>query len=327
MLSSNHTSHTPSITVPLLRLHDAKYGRFQLPSENDYRTLSDDNHALLKPAYESYCSNPPSSNDAAELPPLQLLPASDIDVKADRSNADNKITSFNVTKRSDPTAINFMGYYREENCLAFRGEVRLLKEFLDFANETISVRAIEGGIKAGKEARYPCPGLEMGLSYEDFAARVEIVEYVIIMDRGNRDESGMIFTIKFIAQALTSLAPNAAARHDSSPSHISSSPREFPPTPGISYSLSELLGLDPKESLPELDLTYSLQTCKTPPQVSDSSLSPPPEVIVTPPSMKRYSLRAQPQSAKYICDSSSEEEDVKKKGKRTAATRKKQRAR
>lgn len=308
-------------------MHGTQHGRFRIPSKNDYKTLSDDSHALLKPAYESYCSDPPRSHEAAVLPHLQLLPASDIDVKVDRSNPDNTITSFNVTKTSDPTAINFMGYYREENCLAFRGEVRLFKEFLDFANETVSVRAIEGGIKTGKEIRYPCPSLEMGLSYEDFAARVEIVEYVIIMDRSNKDGEGMIITMKFIAQALTSLVPNAAAKHVSSPSHISSSPREFPPTPGIKYSLSELLGLDPKESVPELDLTYSLPTYKTPQQDSDSSLSPPPEVLVTPPFMKRYSLRTQPQSAKYTCDSSSEEEGVKKKGKSTAATRKKKGAR
>lgn len=304
-------------------MHGTHHGRFRIPSKNDYKTISDDSHALLKPAYASYCSDPPGPDKYAALPHLELLPTSEIDVTVYRCNPDNKMTSFNVTKISDPSAINFIGYCQEESCLAFRGEVRLFKEFLDFAYETVNYRAVEGGIKGGKEIRYPCPGLEMGLSYEDFAARVEIVEYVIFMDRSSRDEEGMFSTIKFIAQALTSLVPNAAAKYHSSPPHESYGPREFPPTPGIKYSLSELLGFDPNESVPELDLSYSLPICKTPRQDSDSPLSSPPEVLVTPPSMKRYSLRTQPQSAKYTCDSSSEEEGEKKKGRNKAATRKK----
>jgi hypothetical protein len=202
---------------------------YRLPSNKDFSSLCSHSHALLKPSYASYCSNPPGPVDTTALPTLQLLPSSDIYVKIVRDDINDKITSFTVTKISDPSTVNFMGYYLDEHCLAFRGEVRLFKEFLHFASETVGFRAIEGCIKTGKEIRYPCPGLGRGLSFEDFAARVEIVEYVVILNVSMRDREGMFFAFKLKTSAH-SPSPQCCNASLFSSWHLLESPRVSPNT-------------------------------------------------------------------------------------------------
>lgn len=68
-----------------------------------------------------------------------------------------------------------------------------------------------GGFKAPSEIRFPPTGLEDGLSYEEFATRVEVVEYVMwVSDIGEEDgkfyeleEDGRCYELEYERRMLT----------------------------------------------------------------------------------------------------------------------------
>lgn len=64
----------------------------------------------------------------------------------------------------------------------------MFDRFIDFAMALVKGKDAVGGFKAPSEIRFPPTGLEDGLSYEEFATRVEVVEYVMwVSDIGEED--------------------------------------------------------------------------------------------------------------------------------------------
>ena len=112
---------------------------------------------------------------------LQLIYSKWIIVRAKREEPDNRISAIQVRNLDypNPVDINFMGYDQEARCLAFKGETRHLDAFLDFAEGVVNSERVEHVFKVASDVRVPEGGLEPDLEYDDFAARVEIVEYAM----------------------------------------------------------------------------------------------------------------------------------------------------
>lgn len=134
----------------------------------------------IEAAYSTYHTTPSPHSTPVSLQPLELVAASDLLVTVARELGSEDIIDVNVIKKTDPMAINFMGYDRRHKCLAFKGEARLFDTFLDFASAAGNGVWVAGTFKSGNEIRVP-PEIERGLSLDDFAGRVEILEYVMWM--------------------------------------------------------------------------------------------------------------------------------------------------
>lgn len=147
-------------------------------SEEQIEKLGASRAAILEPAFDEYLM----SDNLLEtpLPPssIQLLPASDLEVKLTRAAKGDGAAAveMSISNVSDPGADNFMGFSSEENCIVFKGEMGLFDRFLEFAESVTQDKDVTVVFKTANEIRVPRQGLEYGLSYESFAARVELLE-------------------------------------------------------------------------------------------------------------------------------------------------------
>ncbi|EEU45172.1 uncharacterized protein NECHADRAFT_80590 [Fusarium vanettenii 77-13-4] len=152
-------------------------------SEEQIEKLGASRAAILEPAFDEYLM----SDDLHEtpLPPssIQLLPASDLSVKLTRAAKSDAAMEININKISDPDADNFMGFSTEDNCIVFKGEMGLFDSFLEFAESITQDKDVTVVFKTANEIRIPRQGLEYGLSYENFAARVELLECAMMQLR------------------------------------------------------------------------------------------------------------------------------------------------
>ncbi|RSL82616.1 hypothetical protein CEP52_016919 [Fusarium oligoseptatum] len=230
-------------------------------SEEQIEKLGASRAAILEPAFDEYLM----SDDLHEtpLPPssIQLLPASDLNVKLTRATKSDAAMEMSINKISDPGADNFMGFSAEENCIVFKGEMGLFDRFLEFAESITQDKDVTVVFKTANEIRVPSQGLEYGLSYEKFAARVEVLECAMWIRASRPKGQGH----------------NSKLDASSQNTGPSTPPRNLPLGTALLPStnnsdLGHLRGRDMAE-------------CKSP--SSDSSLSPPPEIITTPPSFKR----------------------------------------
>ncbi|KAK7431756.1 hypothetical protein QQZ08_001694 [Neonectria magnoliae] len=136
-----------------------------------------------------------------------------------------------------------------------------------------------GGFKAPSQIRFPPRGLEDGLSYEEFAGRVEVVEYIMwVYDvEENDSEKGNEKSLE-LGTAADVVDTTADITTGSCGSAGSTSP--------TSVDNTETAG----NKTPE---TAKSPTARTPKRTnsssgSSSSLSPPPVVITTPPELRRH---------------------------------------
>ena len=166
---------------------------FSTPSTESLAGLNRARHEMIEPVFEAYIQGYCHYTESATLPTLELLSSSDICVNITRDPESSEVTGVHVSNAKDPTAINFMGYHREQDCVAFKGEARLFSDFIDFTSVLMQWKTIEGVFGAAAEVRVPTAGLARGLNYNEFAARVEIVEYVMFASSDNdTDDSGKI---------------------------------------------------------------------------------------------------------------------------------------
>ncbi|KAI8672792.1 hypothetical protein LRP88_02691 [Fusarium phalaenopsidis] len=229
-------------------------------SEEQIEKLGASRAAILEPAFDEYLM----SDDLHEtpLPPssIQLLPASDLSVKLMRAAKSDAAMEISISKISDPDADNFMGFSAEDNCIVFKGEMGLLDSFLEFAESITQDKDMTVVFKTANEIRIPRQGLEYGLSYEKFAARVELLECAMWI-RASRPGQGR----------------NSELDVSSNTIHPSTPPQNLP-FGGVIPSSAGTSDLDHLRS-------RNMAECRSP--SSDSSLSPPPEIITTPPSFRR----------------------------------------
>ncbi|KAJ4307992.1 hypothetical protein N0V84_012365 [Fusarium piperis] len=229
-------------------------------SEEQIEKLGASRAAILEPAFDEYLM----SDDLHEtpLPPssIQLLPASDLSVKLTRAAKGDAAMEISISNISDPGAVNFMGFSSEENCIVFKGEMGLFDRFLEFAESITQDKDVTVVFKTANQIRIPRQGLEYGLSYEDFAARVELLECAMWIRASRPKGQGH----------YSELDASPQTTHPSTPPRKRSS--GGPVTSSKNSDMDHLLGRNMAE-------------CKSP--SSDSSLSPPPEIITTPPSFRR----------------------------------------
>ncbi|KAJ4157439.1 hypothetical protein NW754_009083 [Fusarium falciforme] len=228
-------------------------------SEEQVEKLGASRAAILEPAFDDYLM----SDDLHEtpLPPssIQLLPASDLSVKLTRAAKSDAAMEISISKISDPDADNFMGFSAEDNCLVFKGEIGLFDSFLEFAESITQDKDVTVVFKTANEIRIPRQGLEYGLSYEKFAARVELLECAMWI-RASRPGQGHNSELDVSSNTI----------HPSTPPHNLPFGGFIPSSAGTS-DLDHLRGRNMAE-------------CRSP--SSDSSLSPPPDIITTPPSFR-----------------------------------------
>lgn len=122
---------------------------------------------------------------------LELISGDHLQVRFAREEFLNTIGTMEVRNLDSPDCLgmNFMGYDQRTRCLAFRGEARNLDGFLEFANGIVNSEKVEHVFKFASEVQVPEGGLEPGLEYDDFAGRVEIVEYAMLLKEAE-DERG-----------------------------------------------------------------------------------------------------------------------------------------
>ncbi|KAF9774337.1 hypothetical protein IL306_007699 [Fusarium sp. DS 682] len=170
-----------------------------------------------------------------------------------------------ITKLSDSFADNFIGYCPEERCVVFKGEGGLMDDFLDFAEAVAGEKEVKVILQAPEQIRMPRGGLEYGLEYEEFVARVEVLECAMWIGNSprEREECGSRFTELAIEPQLPQ---HTILKRMPTPDYV------YAPTDN-SDSSSPLS--DPPSVIEEMSLCNSSD--------SDSSLSPPPEDNETPP--------------------------------------------
>ncbi|KAI1009191.1 hypothetical protein LB504_003320 [Fusarium proliferatum] len=142
----------------------------------DHSDFTQKRAAILEPAYESYLTSTNFRQDSPSPSSIDLLPSSEVVVLISRCPETEAATDLYITKLSDSFAENFIGYCPEEKCVVFKGEEGLIYDFIDFIESVAGEKEVTVVLKAPEQIRNPLGGLENGLEYEEFVARVEILE-------------------------------------------------------------------------------------------------------------------------------------------------------
>jgi hypothetical protein len=132
--------------------------------------------AILEPAYKSYLISSDFREDAPRPSSTYLLPSSEVVALISRCPETEAAVDLHITKVSDTFAENFIGYCPEQKCVVFKGERGLIDDFIDFIESVAGGKEVTIVLKAPEQIRIPRGGLEHGLGYEEFVARVEILE-------------------------------------------------------------------------------------------------------------------------------------------------------
>ncbi|KAJ3463200.1 hypothetical protein MRS44_007986 [Fusarium solani] len=250
-------------------------------SEEQIEKLGASRAAILEPAFDDYLI----SDDLHEtpLPPssIQLLPASDLSVKLTRAAKSDAAMEISISKISDPDADNFMGFSAEDNCIVFKGEMGLFDSFLEFAESVTQDKGVTVVFKTANEIRIPRQGLEYGLSYEKFAARVELLECAMWIRAPRPKGQGEVPLLSTYHGFCSFISGHNSELDVSSNTIHPSTPPQNHPFGGVIPSSAGTSDLDHLRS-------RNMAECRSP--SSDSSLSPPPEIITTPPSFRRLRM-------------------------------------
>ncbi|KAJ4267722.1 hypothetical protein NW762_003837 [Fusarium torreyae] len=258
---------------------------FDSLSPGESQEFIDARAAVINPAWDKYLVSDNLHDTSLPAPFIRLVPSSDIAItlKCSKDAAtiievDTKATDLSITKISDPLADNFMGYCREENCIVFKGERGLWDDFVEFAEGLAQEQPVTAVIKSQSTVRIPCEGLEFGLSYDNFANRVEVLECAIWIrnsyDPVESDGSNDLVTSQNSQLSASKCTSTSTDAHDS----------------GLGQD--ELLDEGAVNVGSPSDTVHSPSQNHPPHEASGSSgssspLSPPPERIVTPPWLKR----------------------------------------
>ncbi|KAM5375425.1 hypothetical protein ACJZ2D_005986 [Fusarium nematophilum] len=296
-------------------LHILEGGYDTLSCEN-LEALTASRVAIIEPAYDEYLVSDKLLDDPPPPSALELLPSSDISMEFTRSVATKAATDLCVSKISEPDADNFMGFCLEENCMVFKGERGMFDRFLDFSDAITQNRDVRVAFNVRPQLRIPRGGLEYGLKYEEFAARVEILDCAVWIKaplrRGSSAESSSQLDVLMQSSVPSTPDRGFASNESLSASERMSSSEDFIESDNLARS--EILSnasSSPLSPPPEGFIeSYDLAKSKSPSNASSSSLSPPPEKIVTPPSLKKR--LSTPWEVDWDTDDGSPKKDAKR---------------
>ncbi|KAF5658421.1 hypothetical protein FHETE_9897 [Fusarium heterosporum] len=258
----------------------------------DPSQFTDARVAVLEPAYDSYLFSNGLRNDESIPSSIQLLQSSEIAITLSRCAKTGTATDLEVTKISDPLADNFVGYSLEEKCIVFKGERGLVDEFLGFAESVAAEKPVTVILKAPKEVRIPPQGLEYGLKFEQFVDRVEVLECAMwIRTSPGEQEEGCN---QFVNLVVASLLPQLDLPDQINANRIHTTGLDELDLEGFQNSTSandtSSFTADyssPLSSPPPIEECESLGDSSSD---SSSVLSPPPDIIDTPPWLSQYDL-------------------------------------
>lgn len=134
---------------------------------------------ILRPAYDLYLE---SAHVRKFSPPpsiLQLIASPDIAVKLSRCRKTGAAIDLTITKKSNASYENFMGYCKDHRCVVFKGETGLFYDFVDFVESAAAKHGINDTtavLRAPDKIRIPFGGLKYGLEYEQFVDLVEVLQ-------------------------------------------------------------------------------------------------------------------------------------------------------
>ncbi|KAF5648179.1 uncharacterized protein FTJAE_1393 [Fusarium tjaetaba] len=209
--------------------------------------------AILAPAYKSYLISSDFRKDSPRPSSTYLLPSSEVVVLISRCPETGAAVDLYITKVSDTFAENFIGYCPEEKCVVFKGETGLIEDFIDFIESVAGGKEVTIVLKAPEQIRMPLGGLEHGLEYEEFVARVEILECALWIGNSpsEQEEGGIHFNELAagpkLSESITSNRmptsdyvniTNGSSLSNEEPSNINSTNVRSPPT-DASSPLSE----------------------------------------------------------------------------------------
>ncbi|RBQ76320.1 hypothetical protein FVER53590_03004 [Fusarium verticillioides] len=209
--------------------------------------------AILEPAYKSYLVSSDFREDAPRPSSTYLLPSSEVVALISRCPETEAAVDLHITKVSDTFAENFIGYCPEQKCVVFKGERGLIDDFIDFIESVAGGKEVTIVLKAPEQIRIPRGGLEQGLGYEEFVARVEILECALWIGNSpsEQEEGGIHFNElaadpKLLEPITSNRMPtsdyvnitNGNSLSNEEPSNTNSTNMRSPPT-GASSPLSE----------------------------------------------------------------------------------------
>ncbi|KAF5596742.1 hypothetical protein FPANT_4249 [Fusarium pseudoanthophilum] len=267
--------------------------------------------AILAPAYKSYLISSDFHQDSPRPSSTYLLPSSEVVVLISRCPETGAAVDLYITKVSDTFAENFTGYCPEEKCIVFKGETGLIEDFIDFIESVAGGKEVTIVLKTPEQIRMPLGGLAHGLKYEEFVARVEILECALWIGNSpsEQEEFGILFNELAadpkLSESITSNRiptsdyvniTNGNSLSNEEPSNINSTNIRSPPT-DVSSPLSEPPSSlstdtpssplsDPPSDIDEISLHIWDELYKS--SYSSSSPSSPSEGAETPPSLREW---------------------------------------
>ncbi|KAF5713545.1 hypothetical protein FGLOB1_3972 [Fusarium globosum] len=236
--------------------------------------------AILEPAYKSYLISTDFRQDSPLPSSIYLLPSSEVVVLISRCPETEAATDLYITKLSDTFAENFIGYCPEEKCVVFKGERGLIDDFIDFIESVAGEKEVTVVMKAPEQIRIPLGGLEQGLEYEEFVARVEILECALWIGNSpsEQEEGGIRFTRVATDPKLPEPVTSDRMPTPEYASGASSPLSDAPPSPLIHTPSSPLS--EPPSDIDEISLNNW--------DVLDASSSSSSEGVETPPSRREW---------------------------------------
>ena len=89
------------------------------------------------------------------------------------------VCAIDIIRINRPPGVNFMGLEKTRGAMVFRGEKRHLDTFINHTGDVWGLSEIETAFQAPSLVRYQRGSIPLGLEFQDFASRIEIVEFAI----------------------------------------------------------------------------------------------------------------------------------------------------
>lgn len=161
-------------------------------------------HGAIGSLWQRYLSGEyVPAKDSNSRSQVRLVHSDDLKIHAHLDEVTEALKDIQVrdARSADRKGTNFMGYNEEQHCVVFRGEARHLEHFLTFAYGIVKREHVEHAIKANSDVCFPEEGIEPGLGYDEFASRVEIIEYAMWLkdcpdDQGNECPIRLLCTVR-----------------------------------------------------------------------------------------------------------------------------------
>lgn len=120
--------------------------------------------------------------EAYREPVLEVIHVSDLELAV--SGEFDEYEFVYVGRQSDMWSLNFLAYHDRRRCYAFKGEMRLLKLFLEFMGDLFSTHRVEAALVKPNCLMFPLDGLNEGFTLQEYQDKIKIAECVLFVRDG-----------------------------------------------------------------------------------------------------------------------------------------------